>query len=258
MCRPMLSVGADSTLGLWCGAMDLTGRLHEALDEMVNATDRLLATVDGMREEQLHEPSRLPGWTRGHILTHIARNADGLANLAHWARTGDETPMYAGDSRDRDIEAGAGRHLGDQRLDLADSGERLLQAFADFPPEALGREVIMRSGATAAGWELPLLRVREVEIHHVDLGLGYTPADWSPAFVTRTLDQLATFFLSARNSPVRELVATDGQGRWEVGTTGPALAGPAAGLLAWLTGRSRGEGLVLDGGGEVPAAPRWA
>jgi len=251
----------DSAMDSAMDSSGLTGRLHESLDEMVNATDRLLETVDGMTEEQLHEPSRLPGWTRGHVLTHIARNADGLANLAHWARTGEETPMYPGDSRDRDIEAGAGRHLGDQRLDLADSGERLLQAFADFPPEALRREAPLRSGATAEGWELPVLRIREVEIHHVDLGLGYTPAHWSPAFVTRTLDQLAPFFLSARDAAVRELVATDtpGEGgRWEIGTTGPALAGPAAALLAWLTGRSRGEGLVLDGGGEVPAAPRWA
>ena len=234
--------------------------LAAALDEMAAATDRLLATVDGMTEEELHEPSRLPGWTRGHVLTHIARNADGLANLAHWARTGEETPMYPGDAdtRDRQIEEGAGRHLGDQRLDLADSAERLLEAFADFDPDSLTREVRMRSGAAAYGWELPFLRTREVEIHHVDLGLDYSPAHWSPAFAERTLDQLAPFFREQRDCPVSALVATDAIGRWEVAAEGPELSGPRPALLAWLTGRSDSEGLSLSTGEDVPAAPRWA
>ena len=40
--------------------------------------------------------------------------------------------------------------------------------------------------------DLPRRRWREVELHHVDLGLGYEPADWPPAFVERVLpDALA-------------------------------------------------------------------
>ena len=244
--------------------------LHEDLDEMVRATDRLLATVDAMTEDALAGASLLPGWTRGHVLTHVARNADALVNLAHWARTGDETPMYPGDagSRDRDIEAGAGRRLGDHRLDLADSAERLLAAFAGFPHDGLDREVRMRSGASVFGWEIPRLRTREVEIHHVDLGLSYAPADWPAEFATRTLDQLAPLFREARECPVAVLVGTDVTGRWEVAPagpkpsgpelSGPELSGPVRDLAAWLTGRSRGDGLTLSPAGEVPPAPRWA
>ena len=29
----------------------------------------------------------------------------------------------------------------------------------------------------------PVRRLREVEIHHVDLGLGYQPTDWPEAYV---------------------------------------------------------------------------
>jgi maleylpyruvate isomerase len=36
--------------------------------------------------------SGLPGWTRGHLLTHVARNADALRNLLTWARTGCHVP----------------------------------------------------------------------------------------------------------------------------------------------------------------------
>ena len=39
---------------------------------------------------------------------------------------------------------------------------------------------------------LPAARWRELEVHHVDLGRGYEPSDWPPAFVERTLpDALA-------------------------------------------------------------------
>lgn len=236
------------------------GAALEGIDEMVQATDRLLATVDRMTEDELRGPSALPSWTRAHVLTHVARNADGLANLVHAARTGEDRPMYSGgrEGRDADIEAGAGRHLGDVRLDLAESAERLLAGFVDFPDEGLEREVAMSSGATAYGWEIPLLRVREVEIHHVDLAAGYAPADWSPEFAARTLDQIAPLFRAARECPVGVLVATDGPGEWEVAAEGGRLAGPRTALAAWLTGRSAGDGLRLDSGGPVPAAPTWA
>ena len=45
--------------------------------------------------EDFAGPSLLPGWTRAHVLAHVAGNADALVNLLTWARTGEETPMYA-------------------------------------------------------------------------------------------------------------------------------------------------------------------
>jgi maleylpyruvate isomerase len=234
--------------------------LQAALDEMAESTDRLLASVDGLTEEACRAPSLLPGWSRGHVLTHVARNADGLANLVLAAVTGDGRPMYPGgpDARDTAIEAGAGRHLADLRIDVADSAERLLEAFADFPAEAQEREVTMRSGATAYGWEIPVIRTREVEIHHVDLDAGYGPDDWDPEFAGRTLDQLAGLFRDARDCPVGTLVAVDRDARWEVAADGPELRGPTTALAAWLTGRSTGPGLTLEGAAQVPPAPRWS
>ncbi len=233
--------------------------LQRSLDEMAEATDRLLSSVDRLSEADVRGPSLLPGWTRAHVLTHVARNADALGVLAHNARTGDDGPMYPGapHQRELDIEAGSGRGLGDLRLDLADSADRLMASFADFSEVARGREVAMRSGATAYGWEIPRIRVREVEIHHVDLDAGYTPDDWSPDFAARTLDQISPFFRDNRDCPVGVLAATDGDGRWEVASSGPTLAGPRSALVGWLTGRTAGDGLVLDPPGELPRAPRW-
>ena len=160
------------------GPADSDAALSSALDEMAAVTDRLLESVDSMSPEAVEGPSLMPGWTRGHVLTHLARNADAITNLVLAARTGDGRPMYPDgpEGREAAIQAGAARHLGDLRLDLDESAERLLAAFADgFPAEARSREVAMLRGATAYGWEIPLIRVREVEIHHVDLAAGYTP-----------------------------------------------------------------------------------
>ncbi len=233
--------------------------LRAALDEMAASTDRLLATVDGLDDAALRAPSRLPGWTRAHVLTHVARNADGLVNLTTWARTGEETPMYAGGQAGRaaEIEAGVDRHIGDVRLDISDSAERLLGAFADFPDEGLTRELVFGAGTAVFGWEIPLIRIREIEIHHVDVDAGYTPAHWSEEFANRTLDQLAPFFRDERDMPVGRLTASDSDRTWEVAAAGPALTGPTNALLAWLTGRSSGDGLQLDTGDPVPVAPTW-
>ena len=81
-----------------------------ALTQLGESTDRLLATAGVLTDAQVAGPSRLPGWTRGHVLTHLARNADGFANLLTWARTGNETPMYPSEAaRARGVEEGAAR-----------------------------------------------------------------------------------------------------------------------------------------------------
>lgn len=229
--------------------------LQSALDEMAEATDRLLTSVDGLSEQALREPSLLPGWTRGHVLTHVARNADALTNLVLAAVTGDGRPMYPGgpDTREVAIEQGAGRHLGDLRLDLAESADQLLAAFAEFPADAREREVAMRSGATAYGWEIPRIRTREVEIHHVDLAAGPTHADWSPGFAALVLDAMAS-----RPRGPQGLTAdpTDLDRAWTYGEGGPVVAGTAADLAWWLTGRGRGDGLTSETG-TLPEIGAW-
>jgi uncharacterized protein (TIGR03083 family) len=70
----------------------------------------LVASVGLLTDEQARGPSLLPGWTRGHLLTHVARNAEGGTRLLGWARTG--VPSYEYRSvaaRAAAIEEGAGR-----------------------------------------------------------------------------------------------------------------------------------------------------
>ena len=46
---------------------------NDSLGRLAAATSRLLATATALSDAQVREPSSLPGWTRGHVLTHIAR-----------------------------------------------------------------------------------------------------------------------------------------------------------------------------------------
>ena len=252
--------GVSATEAGGPGSSDLRSALAADLDEMVAATERLRATARGLSAEDVRSPSLLPTWTRAHVLTHVARNADGYVNLVTWARTGVETPVYPSrESRDADIEAGAHRHPGDLELDLDESAERLLAAFAEpLDDAALARDLRLPSGSALHGWEIARRRTREVEIHHVDLAAGYGPADWPAGFVSRTLDELAPLFRAERETPVGALVDVDTGERWEVAEDGPALSGTAPGLLAWLVGRTDGGDLRLPGGEPVPPAPRWA
>src|SRR5215467_9630210 len=112
-------------------------KVRHSLDRLAAANDRLLATTTGLSDARAREPSLLPGWTRGHVLTHIARNADGLRNLLIWARTGTETPMYASaESRSADIEAGAGRPAADLAADVRESAAAFASEAASMPDGA--------------------------------------------------------------------------------------------------------------------------
>ncbi|SEK93442.1 maleylpyruvate isomerase family mycothiol-dependent enzyme [Streptacidiphilus jiangxiensis] len=230
------------------------------------ATSRLLATVDAMREEQLAEPSLLPGWTRGHVLAHLARNADGLTNLLTGARTGVPTPMYPSlEAREHDIQAGAKRTLAEHAADLRASAARFDAAAAAMPDAAWAVDVPHRLGSFPAH-EVVARRIEEVEYHHVDLGLqdACAPGDWPEAFVRQQLARVSARFAGREGLPSLCLVDTDFPADEEnepdprsvhdtgaprpSGTPDVTVIGPGSALLAWLTGRSDGGGLdVLIG-----------
>src|ERR1044072_8443012 len=109
------------------------------------ATERLDLIVSGLDEHTSHQPSRLPGWSRAHVVTHLARNADALVNLLTWARTGVEHPMYASRAdRDADIEEGADRLAQVLREDLRAASDRFMFAATELPPQAWKATVAAR------------------------------------------------------------------------------------------------------------------
>lgn len=223
--------------------------IHEIERELAEATERLLSTAARLTDEDLRAPSLLPGWTRGHVLTHVARNADGCVNLLTWARTGVRTPQYASlRAREAGIAAGAGRPAAEQLADLRDSAERFATAVARMPAEAWTTPVSGMFPPDHPAWYVPIRRLREIEVHHADLGAGYGWADWPETFVRRELYD--TMLWLGDESPVSEVVAlAPGTGEvlrtWTGLGDGPAVEGTPRELLAWLAGRTDGTGLRL-------------
>jgi maleylpyruvate isomerase len=234
------------------------------LDKIQSATDRVLASISGLDAAELAAPSLLPGWTRGHVCSHLAGNADSLVNLLTWGRTGVETPAYGpGDARERAIEAGATRTPHEHVEAVRSSADSFAHAVAQHPADRWDVDVTWRGGAVSPVRGVLWARLREVEIHHVDLDLAYTPARWSDEFTAHVIANATHAFRDLDPPPGFDLHAVDTDRRWQLGDT-PApvvVSGAQAAVLAWLIGRSSGDGLSVDGPDghrtPLPQAPPW-
>lgn len=236
-------------------------------DELVEATRLLLQTAGALDDAAISAPSLLPGWTRGHVLAHLARNADGFVNLLTWARTGTETPMYPSrEQRDADIEEGSARPAAAHVEDLRDSAERLRLAWETLDETAGDTKVRVGSGRILPARDIPSGRIREIEIHLVDLDCGLSFADLPPAHVDRYLAESVALFAARQQAgepiPAITLEGPNGEARGSLGEQPRIVVrGSTADLVAWLTGRSDGGELTAesaDGPVKVPALPAWA
>lgn len=227
------------------------------LVEMVVASTRYLGALSALGDDDVRAPSLLPDWSRAHVITHLARNADGFCNLLRWAETGVPGGMYDSQAqRDKDIEQGAQRSAHSLRVDAAASAGRLLQALNELDvrhEDALvGRTP---EGPLFPAREIPFRRRVEVEVHHADLGLDFSHDDWDPYFadavVGRTMEDRA-------DGPAMVLRATDTGGLWKFGVPGqgPEVTGKAADLAWWVLGRGDGGGLTTDAD-RLPEIGRW-
>ena len=161
---------------------------RELSDQVDAATQRLLDDARTLSEADLRAPSLLPGWTRAHVVAHVARNADAMRNVLAGARSGESRPAYASaDAREAGIEQGAGLSAAELMADLAGSAMALRAVARQLPDEAWQFEVRMMDSATFPAAELLTRRLVEVELHHCDLGAGYGPANWPAAFAAMDL-----------------------------------------------------------------------
>lgn len=219
------------------------------------ATMRLMATVRELDEPAVHAPSLLPGWTRGHVLSHLARNADGCVNLLLWARTGVEHSMYpSAADRAEAIEEGAGRSLRLLEEDLIASCTRLTDACRALPPQAWSAEVVTAPGKPVLAYEVLRSRLLEVWVHLVDLNHGVGFADIPEPDVEVLLDDAVRQFAGRPDTP--GCTVTAGQRTWTLGRPderGRRVTGKPGAVLGWLLGRTGGAQLE----GDVPDLPPW-
>src|SRR6267378_241473 len=146
--------------------------LRELSDQIDQATQRLLDTARIITDPELRVPSLLPGWTRGHVLAHVARNADGMRKVLVGVRAAQN----------------AGRRATEHAADLADSAMALRTVARQLPDEGWQVPVrMLEEGDVFPAAALLTRRLVEVELHHCDLGAGYGPGDWPTAFADMEL-----------------------------------------------------------------------
>ena len=225
------------------------------LAQVRRSTADLLSWLDdlALSDDDVRAASLLPDWTRGHVLTHIARNADGVTRTVGGALNGELRARYPGQNRAAGIAAGAGRPATELVADLRESATQL--------------DVVLASAESSGGWWLPSTegrsagdwlarRWREVEIHRVDLDLGYGPDRWPGEFVDYLLPELvATLPGRAPGTLTLAIEQAESVGGILSGRTvvaegaadrHDAVSGPDWAVLAWLLGRPAAAGPVAD------------
>lgn len=236
-----------------------TSSLGDDLARVDRETADLISSVAAMTVGDLAEPSRCPGWTRAHVLAHVARNADGMVNLVAWATTGVETPQYpSAAERNAQIERDAARSLQDLREDLAASAERCRDAFNRLNGELTAPRVRRLAGDEISARDLPQHRINELVIHHFDLRTKWTLDDAAPRSLLGALETSVRRLTAHPDTPSLILRLDDGVEYAvgpEPGEAGPTIVrGSRAALVAWLT---RGVTTNVRAEAQLPELPSW-
>jgi maleylpyruvate isomerase len=178
-------------------------------DQIDDATQRLLSTARVITEPDLRQPSLLPGWTRAHVLAHLARSADAMRMLLIGVRSGQDRPAYASrEAREADIERDAAQQAKDLATDVADSAMALRTIARQLPDQAWAYSMRILGSAPFPAAQLLTRRLVEVELHHCDLAAGYDPADWPDTFSSLELDEPMRTQRQDRLSRPQELLAS--------------------------------------------------
>jgi len=197
--------------------------IDTALERARSADSSLL---DDLRSTELDpsSPSQLDGWTIGHLLTHIARNADSVVRRLKGCAEHVAVTQYEGgpEGRAAEIEAGATRSYVELVDDVAVSAAAIPVIVSQLDDAAFDFMTFPVSGPAQDGLTVLRRRSREVHLHHSDLGIGFTASSWPSWLVEQLLDDYLGD-LTRRSDPA----ALAG---WLVDR------GPAPSLAAWNGG----------------------
>jgi len=207
-----------------------------------DATSRLLGETIGMSDAELREPSLLPGWSRAHVVTHIARGADRLRHVATNPEAGLGSPTDA-DERFEALERGADRPGIELQLDLDTSASDMHRSWNEVADWETPIQIFDKPCSLAM---LPIIRLHEVCIHHLDLRTtGCDPDSIDPDASI----WLLRWVLSKMVYPAgRAMTVTATSGTTATigsGRVSRNVSGTDAHLWAWLSGRA--DATFVDG-----------
>jgi maleylpyruvate isomerase len=211
--------------------------LDNCVEGCARSHQRLLALLDEVLEGDDAEAwfsaaSMLEGWSRRHVIAHLARNAESHVHLFAEAEAGREGEQYPGGAAARS--AGIESYLDLDAATLVARNRAAVYALestwahtSSVAWEGAGRNTL---GVRMKTRDLPMLRWREVEVHTADLGAGVTFRDWNPLYVRYDLPRMTMMQTSRTPMGMSKLPDV-------------ALRLAESERLAWLLGRHVPEGL---------------
>jgi len=206
-----------------------------ALDSIEWTHERVRTALDGLLDVQVAQPSRLPGWSRGHVLAHLTGLGEAVVRqLQNAYDDAPLVPFYDGgtDGRNAAIESGAHLSAAEHVARVGavmDRVEGLLDLLDDV---ALTRRTGFRDRNAAA---VVLAWWRETSIHLTDLDLGVEHTMWGAAL----REHLVGYLSSRVPDGIRlDLEPTDVDEPRYVGDGRTIrVTGAASDIVAWLAGR---------------------
>lgn len=229
---------------------------NRCLPRIDAATRKLADTVSRLDDEAASGASLLPDWDRSMVVVHLSANADGVRRAVEAATRGDTAEVYPGGkpARDGEIEAGRAMPARELQARLGASCEQLWSALEAAPDEVWGLPAIGISGEVPIGTGLVVGRLREVEVHHVDLAYGYEPDDWPFAWALEEMDRAMLDLPARLPADIAVVLTASGTGQHWVAGSGSSLevSGTVGELLAWVSGRAS-----QVGGFDAPILKPW-
>jgi maleylpyruvate isomerase len=232
--------------------MITSARLHSDLSRLGRETDMFLATASSLSGDEMAAPSLCEGWSRAHVIAHVASSGRALVNLIDGAVSGGERQFYAShEARSEEIVALAGLPREELLEELRDSARN----FAEQAQRLNGE--LAAPGVSVDGKDIPatsivVLRIAEVVVHHHDLDTAWTIEEADPDSLLNAIEAVVRS-LRAKSAPGMTLV-TEERDEWVVGDGALRVESDREGLLQWL---ARADAAHIEVEGPVPALPSW-
>lgn len=227
-------------------------RLHSDLSRLGRETDMFLATVASLSEGEMAAPSLCEGWSRAHVIAHVAASGRALVRFIDWAATGEERRLYASsEARAEAIATLVALPREELLAELRASADHFAGQAQRLSGTLVAREISLHGSPLPAA-SIVAHRIAEVVVHHHDLDTAWTIEEADPDSLLDALEA-AVRSLRAKDAPGMTLV-TEERDRWIIGDGALRIASDREGLLQWL---ARGDAEHIEADGPLPALPSW-
>jgi len=229
-----------------------TAQLHSDLSRLARETAMMSATVQALSAEELAAGSLCEGWSRAHVIAHLASNGRTLVKLIDWAISGEPQKLYASqEARNAEIDQLAALPREELLSAFGESATYFAQQCERLAGELAVEEVDLHGKIIPAA-DIVALRITEVAIHHHDLDTSWTIGEADPASQKDAI-QAAVRTMRAKNAPGMTLLSEEGD-TWGVGDGSLTVRANRAGLVEWL---ARGNTRNIKADGPIPGLPTW-